>query len=317
MRIVVLDGYAANPGDLSWQRFEEFGEVTVFPRSTKQEAMQRAKEAEIVFTNKVVFDAELFDALSKLKLLCILATGYNTIDLQPAREHGVTVCNVPAYSTDSVAQMTFAHILNITSQVGYYAAENRKGRWTRNADFCYWDSPLIELSGKTLGIVGLGNIGRKIAQIAINFGMNVLALTSKSADELPSGIVKAEKEEFLGQSDIITLHCPLTDDTREFINGQTIAMMKRGAIIINTARGRVINEHDVAAALTSGYLSAYGADVLSVEPPTADNPLLSLKNAYLTPHVAWASIEARTRLFNVAYDNVRLFLAGTPQNVVS
>lgn len=224
--------------------------------------------------------------------------------------------NIPAYSTDSVAQMTFAHILNITNRVGHYAQENKQGRWSGNADFCYWDTPLQELAGKTLGIVGLGNIGKRVARIAIEFGMDVFALTSKEPAALPHGIQKTTLGGLLSVSDILTLHCPLTESTRHLIRTETISKMKRGAIIINTGRGPLVNEHDVAEALRSGHLAAYGADVLDTEPPASDNPLLSAPNAYITPHIAWATVEARKRLIHIATENVRAFIANKPQNVV-
>ena len=234
-----------------------------------------------------------------------------------AAECGVTVTNIPAYSTDSVVQMTFAHILNITNRVAHYARLNREGRWSSNKDFCYWDTPLPELSGLTLGIVGLGNIGMKVANIARNFGMEVYADTSKNSASLPEGIQKTTFEGLLGVCDIITLHCPLNDKTRELVNAETIARMRHGAIIINTGRGPLVNEADVAEALKSGQLSAYGADVMCQEPPRKDNPLLSCSNAFITPHVAWATFDARQRLMRIAVDNVRAFIGGTPKNVVS
>jgi glycerate dehydrogenase len=243
-----------------------------------------------------------------------LATGYNVVDIQAARERGIIVTNVPAYSTESVAQMVFAHLLTVTNRTEHYAVLNRQGRWSSNPDFSYWDTPLHELAGKTFGIVGLGNIGSRVAQIALAFGMKVVALTSKSA--LPAGIQKVSLDELLTASDVVSLHCPLTDATRHLINARTLQMMKPSAILINTGRGPLVNDADVAEALSTRRLYAYCADVLTTEPPQADNPLLCQSNAYFTPHIAWASVEARVRLLQTAIANVRAFANGTPQNTV-
>ena len=316
-KIVVLDGHASNPGDLSWDGLKVFGELTVYERTPEDQVLERIGDADIVLTNKVPFKADRISKLPHVKYIGVLATGYNIIDTQAAAQAGIIVTNIPAYSTDSVAQITFAHILNITNHVSHYAEQSRAGRWTQAPDFCYWDTPLIELAGKTIGIVGLGNIGMHVAQMARLFGMDVFAFTSKNSADLPEGIQKATMEGLLGVSDILTLHCPLTPDTFELINADTLSKMKRGAILINTGRGQLVNEADVAQALRDGQLSAYGADVMCQEPPTADNPLLSCPNAYLTPHIAWASFEARQRLLKIAINNVAAFIAGTPQNVVT
>jgi len=316
-KIVVLDGHASNPGDLSWDGLKAFGELTVYERTPEDQVLERIGDADIVLTNKVPFKADRISKLPHVKYIGVLATGYNIIDTQAAAQAGIIVTNIPAYSTDSVAQITFAHILNITNHVSHYAEQSRAGRWTQAPDFCYWDTPLIELAGKTIGIVGLGNIGMHVAQMARLFGMDVFAFTSKNSADLPEGIQKATMEGLLGVSDILTLHCPLTPDTFELINADTLSKMKRGAILINTGRGQLVNEADVAQALRDGQLSAYGADVMCQEPPTADNPLLSCPNAYLTPHIAWASFEARQRLLKIAINNVAAFIAGTPQNVVT
>lgn len=316
-KIVVLDGHASNPGDLSWDGLKAFGELTVYERTPEDQVLERIGDADIVLTNKVPFKADRISKLPHVKYIGVLATGYNIIDTQAAAQAGIIVTNIPAYSTDSVAQITFAHILNITNHVSHYAEQSRAGRWTQAPDFCYWDTPLIELAGKTIGIVGLGNIGMHVAQMARLFGMDVFAFTSKNSADLPEGIQKATIEGLLGVSDILTLHCPLTPDTFELINADTLSKMKRGAILINTGRGQLVNEADVAQALRDGQLSAYGADVMCQEPPTADNPLLSCPNAYLTPHIAWASFEARQRLLKIAINNVAAFIAGTPQNVVT
>ena len=316
MKIVILDGYTANPGDLSWQGLEEMGEVTVYDRTKAEETVVRAAEAEIVLTNKVIISRKTIAQLPKLKYIGVLATGYNVVDIEAAHERGITVTNVPAYSTESVAQMVFAHLLTVTNRTEHYAIENRKGRWTENPDFCYWDFPHMELAGKTFGIVGLGNIGRRVAEIATAFGMHVKAMTSKSADALPANIEKATLEDLLSTSDVLSLHCPLTDTTRHLINRETLRRMKPTAILINTGRGPLVNDQDVADALAGGRLAAFCADVLTEEPPKADNPLLKESNAYFTPHIAWASTEARQLLVQVAVDNVRQFINGQPQNVV-
>lgn len=316
MKIVVLDGYGVNPGDLSWEKLEELGELTVYERTAPEEVLTRTEEAEIVLTNKVVLSADVLCKLPKLKYIGVLATGYNVVDTEAARAQGVAVTNIPAYSTDSVVQMTFAHILNITNRVAHYARENREGKWARSKDFCYWDTPLLELSGLTLGVVGLGNIGMKVARVARTLGMEVYAATSKSSSSLPEGIQKTTFKGLLGVCDILTLHCPLTPDTRELVNAKTLGMMKRGAVVINTGRGPLVNEDDVAEALRSGQLAAYGADVMCQEPPREDNPLLAEPNAFITPHVAWATIDARRRLMKIAADNIKAFVEGKPVNVV-
>ena len=271
----------------------------------------------MVLTNKVVLKGETLAQLPQLKYIGILATGYNIIDVDETRARGIVVANVPAYSTDSVAQMTFAHVLNITNRIEHYADQNRKGQWSEAADFCYWDTPLSELASKTFGIVGLGNIGQKVARIALSFGMRVIAFTSKRAEELLEGVEKANLEELLMQSDVLSLHCPLTENTREMINRQSLAKMKRGAILVNTGRGPLVNEADVAEALAEGWLAGYGSDVMSSEPPKADNPLLKQPNAFITPHIAWATAEARGRLMATAIENAKAFIAGKPQNVVN
>lgn len=316
MNIVILDGYGVNPGDLSWKAFEKLGQVAVYDRTKPADIVSRAKDAEVVLTNKVVLDENVMSKLPKLKYVGVLATGVNVVDLDAARARGVVVTNVPAYSTDSVVQKTFAHILNITDRVDHYGRQNRDGRWSTNPDFCYWDTPLRELSGVTLGIVGLGSIGMKVARIARCFGMEVYASTSKNSADLPEGIQKTTFDGLLGVCDILSLHCPLTKETYHIINAKTIAKMRRGAILVNTARGPLVDEFAVAQALRNGQLSAYGADVMELEPPMADSPLLKCENAFITPHIAWATAEARVRLMRIASDNVRAFLEGNPQNIV-
>lgn len=317
MKIVELDGYAANPGDLSWEPLSKLGDFSVYDRSTPDEVVERAHEADIVLTNKINFTAELIDRLPKLKYIGELATGFNNIDTAYARSKGIVVTNIPSYSTDSVAQLVFAHILNVTNNVAHYAERDRLGRWSYNQDFCYWDSPLHELAGKTFGIVGLGHIGSKVARIAIDFGMDVFAYTSKPSSELMPGVQKTTLDGLLAVSDILSLHCPLTEDNREMINKMSIMKMKKGSILVNTGRGALVNERDVAEALHNGYLGAYCADVMTEEPPKADNPLFAEKNAFITPHLAWATLEARQRLMDICVENVKAFIEGHPQNVVN
>ena len=316
MNIVILDGYSANPGDLSWKELESLGNVTVYDRTSPSETVTRAAEAEVVLTNKVVIGRREMAQLPHLKYIGVLATGYNVVDIEAAHERGITVTNVPAYSTESVAQMVFAHLLTVTNRIEHYAIANREGRWSRNPDFCYWDFPHMELSGKLFGIIGLGNIGQRVAAIAHAFGMRVCAYTSKSENQLPSYVEKKSMEEILSACDVISLHCPLTPDTHHLINSQTLQQMKPSAILINTGRGPLIDDQAVADALAEGRLAAFCADVLTEEPPKATNPLLAQPNAFTTPHIAWASTEARIRLLHVAIDNVRSFLSGHPQNVV-
>ena len=315
MKIVILDGYSANPGDLSWKELETMGELTVYDRTAPSETVARAADAAIVLTNKVVLGKKEMEQLPHLKYIGVLATGYNVVDVAFARERGITITNVPAYSSESVAQMVFAHLLTVTNRTEHYALQNRQGRWTQNPDFCYWDFPHMELAGKTFGVVGLGNIGQRVAQIAQAFAMKVKALTSKTT--LPAGIEKASLDELLTNSDVISLHCPLTEKTHHLINISTLQQVKSSAILINTGRGPLVDDLAVAEALAEGRLAAFCADVLTEEPPKADNPLLRQPNAFITPHIAWASAEARIRLLQVAIDNVRSFLNGKPQNVIT
>ena len=310
MKIVVLDGYTLNPGDLSWEKLEKLGEITVYDRTAPEDVITRIGDAPVILTNKVVIDRKIMTSCPTLKYVGVLATGYNVVDIAAAHELGITVTNIPAYSTDSVAQMVFAHILNITNDIAKYADEAKIGKWSANPDFCYWNKPIIELANKTLGIVGLGNIGMAVARIALAFGMKVLAATSKPQSTLPDGITAGTVQDVLKNADIISLHCPLTDNTREMINSESIKTMKRTAIIINTGRGPLVNEQDLAIALNNEEIVAYGTDVLSIEPARTDNPLLKAKNCYITPHIAWATTEARTRLMTIAVENVRQFITG-------
>ncbi len=318
MKIVVLDGYGMNPGDLSWDELEKLGDVTVYDRTSPAEVIKRSAGADILLTNKTVLDREIIQKLPDLKYIGVLATGYNVVDINAACEKGIIVTNIPSYSTASVAQMVFSLLLAITNNVEHYTDDNRAGRWSRNADFCYWDAPLTELAGKTFGIVGFGNIGSKVAGIALAFGMKVMALSSKPADALPSGVEKAENlDMLLEESDVLSLHCPLTDTTKHLINAETLAKMKQTAILINTGRGPLVDETALADALNKGKLRGAGVDVLSCEPPTIGNPLLYARNCYTTPHLGWATVEARQRLMDIAVANVANFIEGNPVNVVN
>ena len=316
MKTVVLDGYAANPGDLRWDELQMLGECVIYDRTLPEEVLERAAGAEILLTNKTSLTAEHMAALPELKYIGVLATGYNIVDVNAAKEHGILVTNIPAYSTDSVAQMVFAHILNITQQVKHHSDEVHKGRWAESKDVCFWDTPLIELRGKKLGIVGLGHTGYTTARIAIGFGMQVSAFTSKTNFQLPPEIRKMELDELFRECDIISLHCPLNDSTRELVNAERLKTMKPTAILINTGRGPLINEQDLADALNNNTIYAAGLDVLSQEPPHKDNPLLTAKDCYITPHIAWASTAARERLMQIMLENIKAYQAGKPINSV-
>ena len=317
MKICVLDGYTANPGDQSWNELKTLGECVIYDRTSSEELIERALDAEALLTNKTLITAEDINNLPNLKYIGVLATGYNVVDIDAAKSRGIVVTNIPAYSTNSVAQMVFAHLLNITQRVGYYAVNNSHGRWSNSLDFSYWDTPLIELAGKRMGIIGLGNTGMTTAHIARAFGMQVYAYTSKKQEELPSGIVSCQLDELFSVCDVISLHCPLTDTTRELVNAERLRSMKSTAILINTGRGPLVNEDDLAEALNKGQIYAAGLDVLSQEPPAADNPLLSARNCFITPHTAWATREARARLINNAIVNLKQYIAGTPVNNVA
>lgn len=317
MKIVVLDGYGLNPGDLSWKGMEGLGELKVYDRTVPEELMERAIGAEVLITNKTVLTAKDMASLPGLKYVGVLATGYNIVDVKAAKELGIVVTNIPAYSTNSVAQMVFAHILNITQRVGHYAYANRHGCWANNPDFCYWDTSLIELEGKKIGIVGLGNTGKATARIAVGFGMQVYAYTSKQRSELPEGVEKMELDKLFRECDIVSLHCPLTDATRELVDARRLSAMKPSSILINTGRGLLINEKDLADALNKGIIAAAGLDVLSSEPPCCDNPLLTARNCFVTPHIAWATQEARSRLMDIAVANLQSYINGKIVNNVA
>lgn len=317
MKIVALDGYAANPGDLSWDELKALGECVIYDRTAPEEVLERAADAEVVLTNKVVITADMMAALPQLKYIGVMATGYNIVDIDAARERGIIVTNIPSYSTASVAQMVFAHILNIAQQVQHHSEAVHQGRWTSSKDFCFWDTPLIELRGKKIGIVGLGHTGYTTARIAIGFGMEVYAYTSKSSFQLPPEIKKMELDQLFSECDVISLHCLLTDKTRELVNAARLKLMKPTAILINTGRGQLVNEQDLADALNNGQIYAAGLDVLSQEPPKADNPLLTARNCYITPHIAWASAAARERLMRILLDNLKGYIEGKVINNVA
>ncbi len=317
MKIVVLDGYTLNPGDLSWKKLEALGECTFYERTAPGEVVSRSKEAEVLLTNKTLLGAEEINALPRLKYIGVLATGYNVVDTGTAGKRGIVVTNIPAYSTPSVAQMVFAHILNITQQVAAHSEAVKEGKWCSAPDFCFWKTPLIELADLKLGIIGLGHIGQAVARIARSFGMEVLASTSKEAAQLPEQVRKVTLDELFAQSDVITLHCPLTDRTRGIINAGSLSRMKPSAILINTGRGPLVDEAALARALHNGTIYAAGLDVLSQEPPQRDNPLLSAPRCYITPHIAWATKAARERLMECAVNNLKSFLDGHVVNNVA
>jgi len=316
MTIVVLDGHTLNPGDLSWARLESLGDCRVYDRTAAGAVVERAADAPVVLTNKTRLDAATMERLPALRYVGVLATGYNVVDLAAARRRGVVVTNVPAYSTDSVAQLTFALLLELTHHVGLHAQTVRDGQWSACEDFCYRRTPLIELAGLTMGIVGFGRIGRTVGRIAAAFGMPVLAHDAQPPSSAPD-VAFVGLDELLGRSDVVSLHCPLTPETTGLIDAGRLARMKPTAMLLNTCRGPVVDEAALADALNAGRLAGAGLDVLSVEPPPADNPLLTARNCVITPHIAWATRSARQRLMDVAVDNVRAFLGGQPVNVVS
>ncbi len=318
LKIVVLDGYTLNPGDLSWVELDSFGEVTFYDRTLPDQIIPRAAGCEIVITNKTPLSRDTMRLLPSMKYIGVLATGYNVVDIPAASENGIVVTNIPAYGTQSVAQMVFAHLLGICQRVSAHNEAVQNGEWTSKPDFCFWNHPLMELAGKTMGIVGMGRIGQAVARIAIAMEMKIIAMDPDPKMELAGENLRfAGLDELLGTSDVITLHCPLNEASRGFINRKTIALMKNGVILINTSRGQLIVEKDLAEALKSGKVLAAGLDVLQTEPPPDDHPLLHLPNCIITPHIAWAPREARLRLFNIAIENLRSFLAGNPVNVVS
>ena len=328
MNIVVLDGYTLNPGDLTWKDLESLGKCAVYDRTPPKEVVPRAKDAEIVLTNKTVLSSDAIKQLPKLKYIGVLATGYNIVDIEAARNLCIPVTNVPAYGTRSVAQMVFAHLLNLAQHVGHHAETVRSGRWTcasqssiSNPDFCYWDTPLIELAGLTMGIIGFGRIGQATAKLALAFGMKVIAYDIVTPLIIPGGPPEGyqfvELDEIFRVSDVISLHCPLTPQTKNIINKERLELMKKTAYLVNTSRGPLVDERALAEALNNEGIAGAGLDVLSLEPPEKNNPLLKAKNCFITPHIAWATRAARERLLQVVVDNVASFLAGKPQNVIN
>lgn len=317
LNIVVLDGYTLNPGDLDWKELEKLGKVTIYDRTNDEDIVKRAADAQIVLTNKTPFTKETLLQLPNLKYIGVLATGYNIIDIEAANEQGIVVTNVPTYSTRSVTQLVFALLLELCHRIQRHSDAVYNGDWTNSIDFSFTLSPLIELADKTIGIIGLGRIGIQTAEVAQAFGMRVLAVGSgRSNPSEIAGVEWVELKELLQQSDVVSLHCPMTPATERIINAERLSYMKKSAFLINTSRGQLIDEQDVADALNSGQLAGAGLDVLSTEPPAADNPLLTAKNCIITPHIAWATKEARVRLMDIAINNVRSFLEGSPVNKV-
>lgn len=316
MKIVVLDGHTLNPGDLSWEGLEALGNCTIYDRTPKEDVVGRAEGAEIVLTNKAILDRAAIEGLPDMKFISVLATGYNVVDTAVARERDIPVSNVPTYGTQSVAQMTFAHILNLSQHVAEHAGSVRSGGWTNSKDFCYWNYPLVELEGKTLGIVGFGRIGRATAEVAKGFGMHVMAYDTAPIEDAVD-VRPVDLDTLFRESDVVSLHCPLTDENTGLVNAERLATMKPSALLVNTSRGPLVDAQGLADALNEDGIAGAGVDVLEVEPPPADNPLFMAKNCYVTPHIAWATKEARSRLMDVTVANVQAFLDGTPQNVVN
>lgn len=318
MKLVVLDGYTLNPGDLSWDGIKRFGDLTVYERTPASEILERCKGAEIVFTNKTPLRQDVLAQLPDLKYIGVLATGYNVVDIDFARTMGIKVANVPGYGTASVVQLTFSLLFELCLHVQRHSDSVFKGDWVASADFCYWNYPLIEMEGKTLGIIGFGSIGQKVADVASAFGMKVVAYSRTQTDQSHrKNFQWLSLEELLKTSDVVSIHCPLFPETEGLINKNTLKLMKKSAFFINTSRGPIVNEQDLADALNSGLIAGAGLDVLSVEPPSANNPLLSAKNCLITPHIAWATKEARTRLMEIVEHNLSSFLNGNPVNIVN
>ena len=317
MKIVILEGHAVNPGDLSWDCLKQFGQVTVYPRTAPEDVISRIGDAEIVLINKVPVTAQLLDACPSIRLICVLATGYNVVECEAAKQRGIPVCNVPAYGTDAVAQFTFSLLLELCNRVGHHDRLVHQGDWAACPDFSFWTTPQMELAGKTIGILGFGRIGRAVGKIARAFGMNVLAYNRSRCPEGEAIGTYVDLDTLLENSDIVSLHCPLTPETNGIINADTIAKMKDGAILLNTARGPLLNEQDVAAALWSGKLRGAAVDVVSREPICPDNPLLTAPNCIITPHMAWAPVESRQRIIDCTVRSIQGFLAGSPVNVVN
>ena len=317
MQIVVLDGYTLNPGDLSWDGLQALGECAIYDRTPLEQVSARMHRAEIVFTNKVVISRKTIEGLPDLRYLGVMATGYNIVDLAAARDRKIVVTNVPDYGTPAVAQMVFALLLELTHHIGHHAQTVREGRWTASPDFCYWDFPLVELKDRTLGIVGFGRIGRSVARIAQAFGMRVIAAEPQGLSADPPGVEAVDLDTLFQASDVISLHCPLTPETQGLVNARRLGQMKKSAFLVNTSRGPVVNENDLAGALNSGQIAGAALDVLSVEPPPSEHALFRARNCLVTPHIAWATYEARQRMMQILVRNLKAFLDGQPQNVVS
>jgi glycerate dehydrogenase len=317
MNIVILDGHTLNPGDLDWSPIEVLGNTTFYERSSREEMIDRAKDADAVLVNKVVLDEALLNQLPRLKYIGVCATGYNNIDVSAANKQGITVTNVKAYGPASVAQHTFALLLALVNHTELHSQSVLSGEWSASADFAYWKTPLVELSGKTMGLIGLGDIGSQVAKIALAFGMKVMAYRKNASKTIHTDIEMVSLERLFQESDVISLHCPLTEETKNIISKGSLSLMKPTAYLLNTGRGPLINEEDLAQALKDKVLSGAGLDVLSTEPPLADNPLLSAPNCLITPHIAWASFEARKRLLQKVAENLVAFSKGRPENVVS
>lgn len=316
MKIVVLDGYVLNPGDLSWNEINKLGDCTIYERTPVAQTFERSKGADVLITNKVVLNKEIIEKLPELKYIGVLATGYNIVDIVAAKNSGVVVTNIPAYSTESVAQMVFSHILNFAQNVSVHADSVAKGDWAKSVDFAYWKTPQMELAGKTLGVIGFGQIGAAVAKIGLAFGMKVI-FNNRSKKKTDLDARQVELNTLFEESDFISINCPLTPENTGFINKVAISKMKPTVFLVNTGRGPLINEQDLADAVNSGKIAGAGLDVLSVEPAKSDNPLITAKNCYITPHIAWATFEARSRLMKIAAENLKAFKKGTPINVVS
>lgn len=317
MKIVVLDGYTLNPGDLSWDCLRQFGEVVVYPRTARSEVIGRIGDAQIIVINKTVITAEVFDACPSVRLVCMLATGYDVVDSAAARQRGIPVCNVPGYGTDSVAQFTFGLLLELCHRIALHDGLIRQGRWAAARDYSFWDTPQLELAGKTMGIIGFGRIGQAVGRIARAFGMRVVAYNRSRCREGAQIGEYVDLDTLLSVSDVVSLHCPLTAETAGIINRDTIARMKNGAMLLNTSRGALVDEAALAEALCSGKLRGAAADVVSAEPISENNPLLTAPNCILTPHMAWTPIESRQRILDCTVQNIRGFLEGKPVNVVN
>jgi len=318
MKIVVLDGYTLNPGDLSWNKMEQLGNLTIYERTAADKVYERAKDAAIVLTNKTPISPEVINKLPSLKYIGVLATGYNVVDVEAAKHKGILVTNVPGYGPSSVAQLTFALLLELCQHVQRHSDAVMEGKWTRSADWCFWDYPLVELAGKTIGIIGFGTIGQKVADIATAFGMKIVGESRTQSDQSNRKNFKwVSLEELFQVSDVISIHCPLTPETKGLINKATLQKMKPSTFLLNTSRGPIIVDQDLADALNNNVIAGAGIDVLSTEPPPIDNPLFKAKNCLITPHLAWATKEARTRLMNSVVENVSAFLSGKPVNVVN